>query len=317
MSRKEYIFDKLEVNARNISRSTWSVVRSVLRVMLVSLAIALLLYFIVSLFVSTDMEKKLAKENRQYEELYSSLRDRQKLISRSISVLQQKDHSIYKEVFDSEAPSVDPVSSLDFLFGADSIPDGRLVAYTADKSEALLSAADDVNASFLKIYRILAGKKGPLPPMEMPVENASYPQIGAGMGKHYNPFYRADVEHTGLDIIASQGTPVRAAAAGVVATVDRSNKGNGNVVQIDHGNGYMTRYEHLTEMYVSSGQRVSAGTKIGTVGMTGVSFATHLHYEVLKDGTPVNPVDHFFAAIGPDEYSNMLYMSLNTRQSMD
>ena len=79
----------------------------------------------------------------------------------------------------------------------------------------------------------------------------------------------------------------------------------------------MTRYLHLTDIDVSAGSRVQCARKIGTVGITGNSFASHLHYEVLLDGEPQNPVDYFFASIGPDEYSNMLYMALNTRQSMD
>ena len=290
---------------------------SAVRVVLVSIALTVMLYFVASLFVSTDTEKRLARENAQYEALYPTLLQKQKLISSSVEVLQRKDRDIYREIFDTEAPSVDPVSSLDFLFGADSIPDSRLVKYAARKADALLSAASEVDANFIRIYRMLSGGEVSLPPMDMPVENASYPQIGAGAGKHFNPFLRAETDHSGLDIIASQGSPVRAAAGGTVVSVDMSRKGSGNTVEIDHGNGYVTRYEHLTDVYADKGQKVARGTKIGTVGMTGVSFATHLHYVVLKDGSPVNPVDHFFASIGPDEYSNMLYMSLNTRQSMD
>lgn len=294
-----------------------SFLRSAVRVVLVSIALTVMLYFAVSLFVSTDTEERLTRENARYEELYPSLKQKQKLISSSVEVLQQKDHAIYREIFDTEAPSVDPVSSLDFLFGADTIPDSRLVKYAARKADALLSAASEVDSNFIRIYRILAEGEVALPPMDMPVDDASYPQIGAGTGRHFNPFLRAETDHGGLDIIASQGAPVKAAARGTVIAVEMSRKGSGNTVEIDHGNGYVTRYEHLTDVYAEKGHKVSRGEKIGTVGMTGVSFATHLHYVVLKDGSPVNPVDHFFSSIGPDEYSNMLYMSLNTRQSMD
>lgn len=317
MGKKEYIFDAVEISARKISSSLWGFTRSALRLLLVSMAVAALVYFVLSIFISTDTEKRLYRENARYSELYSGLKVRQKLISESVAALQQKDNMIYRQVFDTEAPSVDPAGSLDFLSGSDTIPDSRLVMYTADKAASLLSGARKVDGEFLRIYRMLAAEDRAVPPMDMPVDDTSYPQIGAGTGRRFNPFYRAEVDHDGLDIIAALGAPVRAAAGGVVSSVDLSRKGAGNAVEIDHGNGYVTRYEHLNEVFVSGGQRVSRGARIGSVGMTGVSFATHLHYEVLKDGVPVNPVDHFFASIGPDEYSNMLYMSQNTRQSMD
>jgi murein DD-endopeptidase MepM/ murein hydrolase activator NlpD len=76
-------------------------------------------------------------------------------------------------------------------------------------------------------------------------------------------------------------------------------------------------YAHLESMKVRSGQRVRAGQQIGTVGMSGQAVAPHLHYEVRKDGAALNPVGCFFASVSPDEFANMLYMSVNTMQSMD
>ena len=66
-----------------------------------------------------------------------------------------------------------------------------------------------------------------------------------------------------------------------------------------------------------AGQTVKAGQQIGTVGMSGRSFAPHLHYELRLDGRTLDPVNYFFGSVGPAEYANMLYMSANTQQSMD
>ena len=88
-------------------------------------------------------------------------------------------------------------------------------------------------------------------------------------------------------------------------------------MEIKHAGGYTTHYAHLDNVYVLKGQKVRRGQKIGTVGMTGKSYAPHLHFEVLRDGVHMDPVNYIFASVGPDEYANMLYMSVNTMQSMD
>ena len=125
------------------------------------------------------------------------------------------------------------------------------------------------------------------------------------------------MKHNGLDIIAPTGEPVYAVADGVVKEVIKSRKGLGNVVSIDHGNGYVTRYAHLSDIETRKGRKVRRGARLGYVGVSGNSFAPHLHYEVLRDTLVLDPVNHFFASVTPEEYMNMLIMSVTTGQSMD
>ena len=125
------------------------------------------------------------------------------------------------------------------------------------------------------------------------------------------------MQHNGLDMIAPSGEPVYAAADGTVSNVIRSRKGLGNVVEIDHGNGYMTRYAHLADIEVSKGRKVEKGRRIGYVGVSGNSFAPHLHYEVMRDTLVMDPVNHLFASVTPDDYMNMLIMAASTGQSLD
>ena len=118
-------------------------------------------------------------------------------------------------------------------------------------------------------------------------------------------------------MLAHSGEPVYAAADGVVKEVIRSRKGLGNQVVIDHGNGYKTRYAHLADMEVVRGRVVKKGTRLGYVGVSGNSFAPHLHYEVLRDTVVLDPVNHLFASVMPEDYMNILIMSVSTGQSMD
>ena len=106
-------------------------------------------------------------------------------------------------------------------------------------------------------------------------------------------------------------------ADGVVSDVIKSRKGLGNVVVVSHGGGYVTRYAHLADIEVKKGKRVKRGDKIGYVGVSGSSFAPHLHYEVIKDTLIMDPVNHLFASFTPEEYVNVMIMAATTGQSLD
>ena len=191
------------------------------------------------------------------------------------------------------------------------------MSYSASKSESLRMMAENVEENFREIYRLMAARKDSIPPLTMPIEGMSYVQTGASVGLKHNPLYKVDIRHEGLDLIAPQGSVVKAAADGVVRNVTRSNKGLGNIVEIDHKNGYVTRYALLGDISVPQGRSVKRGQKTGAVGISSTTFAPHLHYEVLRGGKVLDPVNFLFASVDPDEYAKMLYMSVSTRQSMD
>lgn len=113
-------------------------------------------------------------------------------------------------------------------------------------------------------------------------------RISSGFGYRRHPILRYRRMHTGLDIAASRGTPIRAAASGVVNYSGR-NGGYGNYVRINHGNGMQTAYAHMSRIAARNGARVSQGQVIGYVGSTGMSTGPHLHYELIRNGRKVNP----------------------------
>lgn len=100
--------------------------------------------------------------------------------------------------------------------------------------------------------------------------------------------------HRGIDIAATEGTPIYAADSGVVtmASFGAWNYGYGNVIQIDHGNGFVTLYAHLSVLYVSVCQSVPRGATIAAAGNSGNSFGAHLHFEIRYNGVAVNPWDY-------------------------
>ena len=103
-----------------------------------------------------------------------------------------------------------------------------------------------------------------------------------------------DHAHKGLDIAAPNGTSIYAAADGTVKFAGMNNGGYGNLVVIRHGNGIETYYGHCSKIFVSEGQNVSAGTRIASVGSTGRSTGNHLHFEIRKNGSQINPQKYLY-----------------------
>lgn len=124
-------------------------------------------------------------------------------------------------------------------------------------------------------------------PRGMPVAGA----ISSSYGKRKNPRNGGDDYHTGIDISTSSGDPVRATADGIVS-FSGWNGGSGNLVVLEHGHGYSTFYAHNKALAVKVGQKVRKGDVIGYVGSTGYSTGPHVHYEIWKNGNPVNPVEY-------------------------
>jgi murein DD-endopeptidase MepM/ murein hydrolase activator NlpD len=133
-----------------------------------------------------------------------------------------------------------------------------------------------------------------LQPTEKPVKDV---MIGSRFGFRIDPFSGERAMHTGLDFPAEVGTPILAAAGGVVI-VQEYHAAYGNMVEVDHGNGLVTRYAHASATFVKKGDIVQRGQKIAAGGSTGRSSGPHLHFEVWVSGVPQDP--QRFLAAGED-----------------
>lgn len=312
----QYTFDD-NYKIKKARTSVWVITRKALLLLVASVSMAVLYYIIFALVFSTDEEKRLKQENKAYAEELPQLEEKERLLADVVEGLKLRDNRIYDEIFHASAPSVDPINSIDILTGLSTIPDNEIVRATENRLESLQSRAGSIEANFMEIARLLSCDTLVVPPMANPLKKFTFAQTGASTGVKVNPFYKVKLSHNGLDMIAPSGEPVYASAKGIVSDVTKSRKGLGNVVTIDHGNGIKTRYAHLADIEVRKGRAVKKGTRIGYVGVSGNSFAPHLHYEVLRDTVVLDPVNHLFASVGPEEYVNILIMSSMTGQSMD
>jgi murein DD-endopeptidase MepM/ murein hydrolase activator NlpD len=112
--------------------------------------------------------------------------------------------------------------------------------------------------------------------------------ISSRFGERKDPFTGEREQHSGLDFAGMRGTEVLSVASGVV-TWAANRTGYGNTVEIDHGNGYRTRYAHSEKLTVNAGDHVTSGQVIALMGSTGRASAPHVHFEVMKDGARINP----------------------------
>lgn len=316
-SKERYEFNSGDFRFQTPTSPVLKILVIVLRLVVISLALSLGLYLVFALVWDTDKEARLRNENKMYEKLYPKLLEQKDLLEGSLDVLEAKDNAIYADVFKSQAPTVDPIANLDIMSVSDSVSWNKIFAYTRKKSMNLCADARKVEDNFRTIFSALSEPDFVLPPMTLPIQGMSIAQVGAGMGQKRNPFYKAVVFHTGQDFIAPTGETVYAAADGTVSMVQKSSTGLGNMVEIKHSGDYVTRYAHLSNIRVRVGQKVSRLDKIGTVGMSGSAYAPHLHFEIMHGGEYMDPLGYIFASVDSEDYSNMLYISRNSEQSLD
>ncbi|AFJ02029.1 peptidase, M23/M37 family protein [Methylophaga frappieri] len=185
------------------------------------------------------------------------------------------------------------VSELDLGLGMGGIErDARLLtSEELDKGIASLSEAFAIQQetmAALQDYLLTNDSIVTAIPTGRPVKEG---WISSFYGTRVDPFNGKRVFHDGLDFAGKEGSEVLSAADGIVAWAGMRG-GYGGMVEIDHGNGYVTRYAHNKTLKVKAGNRVKKGEVIALMGSTGRSTGPHVHYEILKDGKPVNPYNY-------------------------
>ena len=154
-------------------------------------------------------------------------------------------------------------------------------------------------------------------PSIQPVRNKDLKRLASGYGYRIDPFTKKPRMHKGMDFTASRGTPIFATGKGIVKRADNRASGYGKHIRIDHGFGYVSLYAHLSKYNVKRGQKVNRGDIIGYVGNTGRSAGPHLHYEIIKDGSKINPLNFYYGNLSPQEFDKLLNIANQENQSLD
>ncbi|MFP4059130.1 MAG: M23 family metallopeptidase [Bacteroidales bacterium] len=323
MPKNKYRFNPETLNYDKIDLTIREKILRGFAFIFVSIAVAVVYYGIFSSFFDTPKEKKLRRENAQLMLQYDIMDKRMDDIASVLEDIQRRDDNIYRTIFEAEPI---PRSIREAGFGGvnryadlEGFDYSDIVINTAQRLEKLTKQIYIQSKSYDEVIDLALRKEEMLAAMPaiQPISNKDLTRTASGWGYRIHPIYKIKKFHYGMDFTAPLGAEIYATGDGIVDVINRSRRGYGNKVIIDHGFGYKTLYAHLHDFNVKEGQRVKRGDIIGYVGNTGLSTAPHLHYEVHLNNKPVNPINYYMNDLTPAEYDRMIEISMNSGQSFD
>ena len=325
MSKVKYYYDPENLSYKKIHRNKWSKIGYFLLFLLAAGLFGLLSFIILinSSYLETPKDKLQAREIKNMSINYRLLNKKIDQIEEVLEAIADRDNNIYRVYFNGEAISKEQrkegfggVNRYKELLG---FKNSELVLKTTKRIDVLTKELVIQSKSLDEIISLAKGKEKLLAaiPAIQPVKNEQLKRMASGFGYRSDPFTKARKMHYGMDFTAAQGTPIYASGDGVVKNADNSLSGYGNHIEINHGFGYVTLYAHLSKYKARKGQKVKRGDVIGYIGSTGRSQAPHLHYEVIKDGKKVNPLNFYYGSISAEEYINISTIANQENQSLD
>lgn len=300
--------------------------KKVLRFVLVFLAvlgIAFVVAILLFAFFKSPKEKSQARELEYMKLQYEILNDRLDNIEVLMTDMEQRDNNLYRVMFEADPipmsvrrSGFSETDRYDSLYG---YKNSSLVVSAARKMDVIASQLYHQSVSYDTLFALARNKSAMLAhiPAIFPLKETEIKYISSYFGYRPDPIYKVSKFHSGIDFSAPLGTEAYATGDGTVCDVEKGHWGYGNMVTVDHGYGYKTRYAHLQKALVRKGNKVKRGQRIGLVGNTGKTTGVHLHYEVLKNDVQIDPINFFYNDLTPDEYEQILQQSTLPTQTMD
>ncbi len=310
MAKVRYQFNTKSLRVERV-RVTWK--ERLLKFFYIGLAVAVFSAIVITLaftFIDSPKEKMLKREIAQYSLQYKILNDRMDDLTIVLNDLEDRDNNVYRVIFEAEPI---PSSVREAGYGGvdryeklSSFENSEIIIETTKKLDKIARQLYIQSTSLDEIFELAKNKEKMMAalPAIMPIAKGEG-RLVSGFGMRFHPILRYYRMHWGIDIAAPRGTPIYATGAGTI-TFDARKSGYGNTVVIDHGFGYSTLYGHMNKIIVKNGQKVIRGEIIGYVGSTGLSVSPHVHYEVHKNGSPIDPVNFFYKDLTPEEYEEVL-----------
>jgi murein DD-endopeptidase MepM/ murein hydrolase activator NlpD len=288
-----------------------------------SIVTALILVTLAYRYFPSVNEKRLIQNNETLKDNYFVLNEQVKKMQEQIMGLEKRDNEVYRAIFEANpipdsarAKNLAKEQEFQLVQGMDQENLASSVAKSLTTLSARIAAQtksyDDINNFIKNKEQLLAST-----PAIQPVSNKDLKRIASGFGYRVDPVYKTTKFHAGLDFAAPLGTPIYATANGTVETAGNTGNGYGNHVVIHNGYGYSTLFGHMFKVKVKPGEKVKRGEIIGWVGNTGKSTGPHCHYEVHRNGEPVDPVYYFYNDITPEQYDRLLKLASSSNQSFD
>ena len=319
----KYVFNPKTLNFDRFKEPLGNRVGRVIVFLLTTLVLAFFIVLLIYFFFGSPKEKMQAREIEYLKVQYQILDDKLDEMEVLLEDLEQRDNNVYRMIFEAE-PVPSSVRKSGFmkaeryedLYG---YKNSEVVLEVATKLDVISSQLYYQSKSYDEVFKMARNKSQMLAcvPAIIPVKESEIRQISSYFGYRTDPVYKVSKFHSGIDFAAAIGTEVFVTGDGVVEKVEHNHWGYGNMITVDHGYGYKTNYAHLSKFAVKKGQKVKRGQVIGYVGNTGKSTGSHLHYEVLKNDKPIDPIHFFFNDLSPDEYETILEKAAMPSLTMD
>lgn len=290
--------------------------------MVIALTGGVLLFVYYTNIFDSPKEKQQARELAKMQFEYEMLDERLDNFEAILRGLQVRDDNIYRVIFEAEPI---PESVREAGFGGSNkyralelYENSDLMISTATRLDKLSKQLYIQSKSYDEVNKMIKNKTEMLAsiPAIQPIANKDLQRIASGFGYRMHPIYKTTRMHAGIDFTAPTGTDIYCTGDGVVVEADNAH-GYGRKVVVDHGFGYKTIYAHMKEFKVRKGQKVKRGDVLGTVGSTGLSTAPHLHYEVVRNGVKIDPINYFYNDLTPEEYERVIELATQHNQSFD
>jgi len=323
MSKVKFQFDKRTLTYRKVEVGVKQVLFRIFGYLAAASVFAVVVVVLFTTFFDSPKEKQLKREIAAIELQYSVLGKRMARVDQVLGELQEKDDDIYRVIFEAE-PIPSSVRAAGFggvnrYRELEQLENSEIVITTTKRLDELTKQLVVQSRSFDEVIALAKNKEAMLAsiPAIQPVSNEKLTRVASGFNYRIHPIYKVRHFHTGIDFSSPRGTEIYATGDGVVEEVTMKKSGYGYHVVLDHGYDYKTLYAHMSRFKVRVGEKVKRGDVIGYVGSTGTSTAPHLHYEVIKNGEKINPMNFFFNDLTPEEYEKVLELSSQSNQSFD
>ena len=274
-------------------------------------------------FVNTPKEIVQEREIDNYELQLKVLNKKLEQVESTLANIEKRDNNLYRAFFEASPIPEDQrkagfggINRYDYLEGFES---SDLIVNTTERLDILTKELVIQSKSLDEIELLAKNKESLLSsiPSIQPVNSSDLRRMASGYGYRIDPFTKARRMHFGMDFSAKRGTPIYATGDGTVSRADSRAAGFGKHVRIDHGFGYVSIYAHMDRYVVVKGDKVKRGDLIGYVGSSGRSVAPHLHYEIVKDGVKINPINFYSGSLSPAEFEELVKVASQENQSLD
>lgn len=323
MSKVKYKYNTQTLTYEKVELSWKHRIRRFLSYLATGSVFAAVTVFIAFTYFDSPKEKQLKREIEHMQLQYEIMNGKMDHLNHVLADIQFRDDNIYRTVLEAE-PIPESMrkggsGGINRYRELEGFDNSGLIIETSKRIDQLSKQLYIQSKSFDEVAKLARNKAellGAIPAIQ-PIRNKDLRHQPSGYGWRIHPIYKTEEFHPGLDFAANSGTEIYATGDGIVERADDMAQGYGNHVVIDHGFGYKTLYGHMSKMAVTPGQKVKRGQLIGYVGSTGLSTAPHVHYEVIKNGEKINPINFFYNDLSPAEYEEMIRMASQATQSFD